>query len=103
MKLFNDYGYGSYLFFRGIPVFIDSRADLYTKAFNGEKDIITDYFDIVSIKIFYEKKFEAYGITHVIQKKNSSLGIILAENENYKVLYSDNYFILFERTVQVKN
>jgi hypothetical protein len=103
MKLFNDYGYGSYLFFRGIPVFIDSRADLYTKAFNGKKDIITDYFDIVNIKIFYEKKFEAYGITHVIQKKNSSLGIILAENENYKVLYSDNYFILFERTVQVKN
>jgi hypothetical protein len=100
MKLFNDYGYGSYLFFRGIPVFIDSRADLYTQAFNGKKDILTDYFDICRIKVYYEKKFDEYGITHVIQRKDSPLGIILAENKDYRELYSDKYFILFERTTQ---
>ena len=30
MKIYNEYNYGSYLLFRGIPVFVDSRADLYT-------------------------------------------------------------------------
>jgi hypothetical protein len=97
MKLFNDYTYGSYLLFRDIPVFIDSRADLYTKPFNKKKDIFSDYFDITNIKIFYEKKFAEYGITHVIQMKGSALGIILAEDKHYKELYSDYNFILFER------
>ena len=35
IKLFNEYNYGSYLLYKGIPVFIDSRADLYAPEFNG--------------------------------------------------------------------
>ena len=27
-RFYNEYNYGSYMLFRGIPVFIDSRADL---------------------------------------------------------------------------
>ena len=38
MKIYNEYNYGSYLLFRGIPVFVDSRADLYNPQFNGEKN-----------------------------------------------------------------
>ena len=38
IKLFNEYNYGSYLLYRGIPVFIDSRADLYAPEFNGQKN-----------------------------------------------------------------
>ena len=35
MRIFNEYNFGSYLLYRGIPVFIDSRADLYAPEFNG--------------------------------------------------------------------
>ena len=38
IRLFNGYNYGSYLIFRRIPVFIDSRADLYAPEFNKIKD-----------------------------------------------------------------
>ena len=38
IKLYNEYNYGSYLLYRGIPVFIDSRADLYAPEFNGKKN-----------------------------------------------------------------
>ena len=38
IRLYNDYNYGSYLLFEDIPVFIDSRCDLYTPEFNGEYD-----------------------------------------------------------------
>ena len=31
MRIFNEYNFGSYLLLNDIPVFIDSRADLYTK------------------------------------------------------------------------
>ena len=51
IKLFNEYNYGSYLLYRGIPVFIDSRADLYTKQFSGfDYDIFDDYFYITNKK-----------------------------------------------------
>ena len=46
MKMFNDYNYGSYLLFRGIPVFIDSRADLYSPEFNEDCNIFSDYLSI---------------------------------------------------------
>ena len=62
MKIYNEYNYGSYLLFRGIPVFVDSRADLYTPQFNGEKnddgkyegkDIFSDYINTSNISICY--------------------------------------------------
>ncbi|MDR1764204.1 MAG: hypothetical protein LBR64_09710 [Dysgonamonadaceae bacterium] len=97
IRIFNEYGYGSYLLFRGIPVFIDSRADLYTKQFNGKKDILTDYMDVTRINVHYNKKFDEYGVTHVIAKKKSPLCILLSEDKGYRELYSDSYFALFER------
>jgi len=107
IKLFNEYNYGSYLLYRGIPVFIDSRADLYAPEFNGTKkedgkysgrDIFTDYINISNISTYYEDKFETYGITHVIIRKNAKLNMFLSRNDKYKQLYSDKNFVIYERT-----
>lgn len=110
MRLYNEYNYGSYLLFRGIPVFIDSRADLYTPEFNGTKneegeyegrDIFSDYMNISSIGTYYEDKFEKYNITHVIIVKNAKLNMFLSRNEDYKKLYEDNNFIIYERETAI--
>lgn len=106
IKLFNEYNYGSYLLYRGIPVFIDSRADLYAPEFNDTKgedgkyhgrDIFSDYVNITSISTYYDDKFNEYGITHVLIKKGSKLNMLIKRNDNYKELYSDNNFVLYER------
>ena len=104
IKLYNEYNYGSYLLFRGIPVFIDSRADLYAPEFNkGDneegRDIFSDYINISSIGTYYETKFEKYGITHVIVVNNAKLNMFLSRNENYKELYKDDNFVIYERNV----
>ena len=100
-RLYNEYNYGSYLLFRGIPVFIDSRADLYAPEFSGNKDedIFTDFINTSSIGKFYEDTFEKYGITHVILKKNSKTNMIITKthDKNYKELYSDEDFVIYER------
>ena len=71
-KFYNEYNYGSYMLYRGIPVFIDSRADLYAPEFSGkEEDIFSDFIDTSNIGTFYEDTMEKYGITHVINYKNS--------------------------------
>ena len=99
-KFYNEYNYGSYLLFRGIPVFIDSRADLYAPEFSGkEEDIFSDFIDTSSIGTFYEDTFEKYGITHVITYKNSKMNMIITKTKdpNYKELYQDDYFVVYQR------
>ena len=99
-KFYNEYNYGSYLLFRGIPVFIDSRADLYAPEFSGkEDDIFMDFINTSNIGVFYEETFEKYGITHVITYKNSKMNMIIVktQDENYKELYADDYFVIYER------
>lgn len=98
IKLFNEYNFGSYLLFEDVPVFIDSRADVYDPQFNGwEDDIFRDFINISSICNDYEKKLEHYGITHLLIYKNSSLDKVLRLDTNYKELYSDENFIVYER------
>lgn len=105
MRIYNEYNYGSYLLYRGIPVFIDSRADLYAPEFNkkeGEdgRDIFSDYINISSIGTYYEIKFEKYDITHVIVVNNAKLNMFLSRNREYKELYRDDNFTIYERNVK---
>lgn len=110
MRIFNEYNYGSYLLYRGIPVFIDSRADLYTPEFNGTKneegeyegrDIFTDYINTTNISRYYENTFKEYNITHVLIRKNTKLNMLLSrDKEHYKELYSDDNFIFYERETE---
>ncbi len=63
------------MLYRGIPIFIDSRADLYAPEFNGTKmkrgkwegrDIFSDYINVSNISTYYEDKMVKYDITHVL-------------------------------------
>ena len=96
MNLFNDYNYGSYLIFKDIKVFIDSRASLYTKQFNGLKyDIYIDW-NMVFKTGKYRKIFKRYNITHVITEKNSILYYALKSDSNYYEIYSDKYYTIYK-------
>ena len=98
IKLFNEYNFGSYLLFNDIPVFIDSRADVYDPQFNKwEDDIFRDFINLTSACSNYEEKFEHYGITHLIIYKDSTLDKVLRLDSNYKELYKDDNFIIYER------
>lgn len=107
IKIYNEYNYGSYLLFRGIPVFIDSRCDLYTPQFNGTynketknydgRDIFSDAINIASLGLNYKDKFEEYGITHAVLYSNSKLAMLLKEDSNYKMIYDNANFKIFEK------
>lgn len=104
MKIFNDYNYGSYLLLRGIPVFIDSRADLYSPEFNEDCNIFSDYLSIAGIGKYYDDAFNDYGVTHVMVYKNSKLNMLMSRDDNYNLLYSDDHFVFFERlNVETEN
>lgn len=98
VRLYNEYNYGSYLLYRNIPVFIDSRADLYSPEFNEGINVFTDFINSSNLTVYFEDIFEKYDITHVILYKNSKINMIIedANLEGYKLLKSDSNFIFYE-------
>ncbi len=99
MRLYNEYNYGSYILYQDVPVFIDSRADLYTPEFNGdkEKDIFTEYIQTSNISKYYEDTFEKYDITHLLIPKNTKINLFISKDDYYKELYKDDHFVIYER------
>lgn len=104
LKIYNEYNYGAYLVYQGIPVFIDSRADLYSPEFNdvegfaqAGEDVFSDALDIPSLSRGYEEIFEKYGVNHVILYANAKMCLLLDEDNNYSLLYDDEHFKVYER------
>ena len=98
-KFYNEYNYGSYMLYKGIPVFIDSRAELYTPEFNEGINVFEDFLNISNIGLYYEDKMEEYGITHLIMYKNSKLNMFISRDNNYEKLYEDESFVIYKRLV----
>lgn len=93
VKLYNEYDFGSYILFRDIPVYIDSRSDLYTEPFNKEFDI---FDECMNISDNYGAVFNKYKITHVLTYASTELSKILTVSDNYKEVYYDGAFKIFE-------
>lgn len=94
IRIYNYYNYGSYLLFNDIPVFIDSRCDLYLKEFNGKVDFFT--IDI-NASSNYKKVFKKYNIDYVLVDRDDALRYILENDVNYDLIYHDKYFSIYHR------
>ena len=99
VRLYNEYDFGSYLIYNDIPVFIDSRSDLYTKSFNHKTDIFNDCMNITEN---YGRIFKKYEITHILIYKDTYLNQILAISSNYKLVHRTGRFMLYEYTPNIK-
>ena len=93
VRLYNEYDFGSYLILKNIPVYIDSRSDLYTKPFNGKRDIFDECMKITE---HYGRVFKRDHITHILIYKNTYLNQILAASDNYELLHKEGRFMLYQ-------
>lgn len=100
LKLYNEYNYGSYLLLQNIPVFIDSRCDLYTPEFNGSQDIFSDALEIPGLKANYEYIFEKYGVKHIILYASDDVNEKLKLDSKYELIYNDDKFVIYKRLVE---
>lgn len=95
IRIYNEYNFGSYLLFRDILVFIDSRADLYTEEFNEGCTIFKA--GVVNIFKRYKFIFDKYDVTHVVIYNTNKLKSVLDIDSNYKRIYVDDYFTMYEK------
>ena len=94
MRIYNEYNFGSYMLLNGVKVFIDSRCDLYNDAFNKGVNAFDDYMNIEGM---YKLVFDKYQITHALLYRSNTFNIILELDPNYRVIYDDTNFVLYER------
>lgn len=96
MRIYNSYDVGSYLMLNDIPVFIDSRLDVYCSEFN-DTDIFYDFVQTHYGYKHYDETFEKYDFTHILFKNNDIPNQYIRKDENYKIVHEDEHFVLYEK------
>ena len=97
LHLYNEYNYGSYLLLQGIPVFIDSRCDLYTPEFNHREDIFSDALNVPGLNSNYQGIFEKYGVSFVMLYSRDDVNTKLSQDSRYEEIYNDRLFTIYHR------
>lgn len=92
-RLFNMYDYGGELIYNDIKVFVDGRADLYSK-YN-----YNDYINISTGKNDYVPLIDVYGFDYFLISKSYPIYTYIKYNNNYEVIYENKDIILYKKTV----
>jgi hypothetical protein len=86
--LYTGFNTGGYTEFRGLKSYIDGRAELFFKRFNGKEDIFDEAFSIESkIDFDFDKFLNKYKFTHIIVYDFSYFNMYLEECDDYKLVY----------------
>ncbi len=92
-NVLNDYLWGSYLIWndRQIPVFVDSRVDIFE-----HHGVFKDDLDLVQLRGSLAV-LDKYSIRYVLFRRNAPLSYLLEHCAGWKIDYQDETAILFER------
>ena len=92
-RLFNMYDYGGELVYNDIKVFIDGRADLYSK-YNYK-----DYLDISKCNNDYIKLINKYDFDYLLIDKKYPIYTYLKYSKDYILIYENSKSVLYKKIV----
>jgi hypothetical protein len=90
-RMYNSYNWGGYLLWRGYPVFIDGRADVYGDAFMDE------YVLAYQLRGDWRRPLERYGVGLILIESGASLEALLEESDEWTRVYRDELAVVFVR------
>ena len=88
-RIFNEYGWGGYLIWREVPVFIDGRADLYGDEF------IYFYMQTYTQQTDWREPLNTYDVDYLLLNANGGLRILIDEVEDWRPIYEDDLAIIY--------
>ena len=86
---FNSYGWGGYLIWRGIPVFVDGRADVYGDQF------LFHYLNAFDVTGQWREPLDDYDVSYVLIDPADHLGLLLTEADDWEEVYEDGVARIF--------
>ena len=90
-RLFNMYDYGGDLIYNDIDVFVDGRADLYSK-YN-----YNDYLNITNLDKDYVSLIKKYDFDYMLIDDRFSIGTYLKYTNDYQLLYSNKHIKIYKK------
>lgn len=90
--IYNSYNWGGYLAWRGIPVYIDGRADVYGDAF------MSQYVRAFQVREDWRSPLDQYGVEVVLIERDGSLATLLHESDEWQRVYRDELAVVFTRS-----
>lgn len=100
MTVYTEFYEGSYIEYLGYKCYIDPRAEVFLKVNNHKKDIYAEYIklDFGHINFNYKKFLNEYNFDILFVNKKNGLYKVLKKNKyNYKLVYSDKSYQIYER------
>jgi hypothetical protein len=91
--VFNDYDFGGFLIFRGIPTFIDGRTLLFGKEFAG------NYFNAVALDggSKLDQLADAYRVTWTLLRAKSAAALHFDYSPGWRRIYADDVAVIHVR------
>lgn len=96
IRLFTEFNNGAYLMMNGYKVYIDARAEAYTKNINGNYDIYKEYFDLLDKQIDFKEFLDKYNFTHLVVSSYNDLDLYLQYNSGYSVKVDEGVYKVYE-------
>jgi hypothetical protein len=88
---YNSYNWGGYLIWRGIPVFVDGRADVY-----GD-DFLHSYRRTFDLTSQWREPLDEYEVDYVLMESGHSLLTLLDSSKEWKQAYRDDVGAVYVR------
>ncbi len=89
---YNSYGWGGYLIWRGLPVFVDGRADVY-----GD-DFLLFYRQTLELQPDWDEPLQRFDVQYVLIERGAPLTTLLASHNEWQAVYADDVAQIFVRT-----
>ena len=89
---YNSYNWGGYLIWRGLPVFVDGRADVYGDPF------LQLYRQTFEGQVGWERPLDDYAVQYVLIERDAVLAQLLATSPRWTEAYQDELAQIFTRT-----
>lgn len=88
---YNSYNWGGYLIWRGVPVFVDGRADVYGDPF------LLYYRRTFDVRPGWQEPLDEYDVDYVLMEAGSPLTAVLAASPDWTEVYADDLAQIFVR------
>ena len=90
-RLYNMYDYGGDLIYHDIPVFIDGRADLYSRYH------YKDYLNLSKLEGDYVSLMQKYDFDYLLVDKGYPIATYLKYNEEYELIYQRKKVLFYKK------
>lgn len=90
ISLWTGYNDGPYAEFRGIPCYMDTRAEVFLPKLNQKKDVFSEYLDLLYGYVDYHDFMKQYHFTHLLTTSIDPLYAYLKNDKAYVLLWDSD-------------